>query len=298
VLDAGAPAPHSAGMTDTPMPEASAAPQVAPPVKKEESLTRFVVKMLLFVLILRSFVISQFVIPSESMLPRLLVGDYLVVSKWSYGYSKHALPYSLPIIPGRIFASTPERGDVAVFKAPPGNSVDYIKRVIGLPGDTIQVQGGQLILNGKPVPKVRAEDKVIPVSANTQCTSPDFAERASDGALRCRYPQFKETLPNGKSYLVLDLIDSTEPREGGVITDYTQIYTVPAGHLFMMGDNRDFSADSRFPAIEGGGIGFVPMSNLVGKAQFSYFSTDGSAEWIKPWTWFSAARGDRIGEGF
>lgn len=285
-------------MTDTPMPEASAAPQEALPAKKEESLTRFIVKMAIFVLILRSFIISQFVIPSESMLPRLLVGDYLVVSKWSYGYSKHALPFSLPIIPGRLFGSTPERGDVAVFKAPPGNSVDYIKRVIGLPGDTVQVQGGQVILNGKPIPKVRVADKVIPVSPNTDCAMPVYAERASDGSMRCRYPQFKETLPNGKSYLVLDLIDSTDPREGGVITDYTQVYTVPSGHLFMMGDNRDFSADSRFPAVEGGGIGFVPMENLVGKARFTYFSTDGSAEWIKPWTWFSAARGDRIGDGF
>ncbi len=250
----------------------------------------FIVKLVLFVVVLRSFVFSPFNIPSESMLPRLLVGDYLVVSKWNYGYSRHSLPFSIPLIPGRIFSNVPQRGDVAVFKAPPGNKVDYIKRVIGLPGDFVQVKGGQLILNGVAVPKKRIADFVVPVSPNTVCEAPIVAETASDGSRRCRYPQYRETLPGGRSYTVLDI--DTVPM------DETQVYTVPEGHLFLMGDNRDRSADSRFAAEEGGGIGLVPQENLVGRAWFMIFSTDGSAVWYKPWTWFSAARWDRIGGGF
>jgi signal peptidase I len=278
-------------MTDTaqtPLPEATldAKPQKA----KEEGLFPFLLKLVVFVFVLRSFIFAPFNIPSESMLPRLLVGDYLLVSKWSYGYSRHSLPFSLPLIPGRIFASQPERGDVAVFKAPPTNDVDYIKRVIGLPGDFVQVKGGQVILNGVPVPKKRISDFLVPVSPNTGCEPPIIAETASDGSRRCRYPRYLETLPGGRSYAVLD-IDT-------VMMDDTQIYTVPEGHLFMMGDNRDRSADSRYPAEAGAGIGLVPQENLVGKAWFSVFSTDGSAVWYLPWTWFTAARWDRIGEGF
>jgi signal peptidase I len=280
-------------MSDTqidPAPEAAAAVPEAKKVSETRDFLTFLLKLGIFVFVLRSFVFAPFSIPSESMLPKLLVGDYLIVTKWSYGYSKHALPFSLPLIPGRVFASTPERGDVAVFKAPPGDETDYIKRVIGLPGDLIQIKGGQLFLNGAAVPKQRMADFIVPVSPNTQCNAPEFEETASDGSRRCRYPRFRETLPGGKSYEVLDL--------GTIAADDTAVYSVPEGHVFMMGDNRDNSLDSRFPAVEGAGIGIVPQENLVGKARMIAFSTDGSSSWLLPWTWFSAARWDRSGTGF
>ncbi len=250
----------------------------------------FLAKLGLFIFILRSFIFAPFNIPSESMLPRLLVGDYLLVAKWPYGYSRHSLPFSLPLIPGRVMAAVPERGDVVVFKAPPSNNVDYIKRVIGLPGDRIQMRTGQVFLNGRPIPKIRVPDLVLPVSPNTRCIAPVFERMTTAGTMTCHYPRFKEILPNGRSYYVLDLADS--------VADTTDVYTVPQGHVFMMGDNRDNSLDSRFPAEDGGGIGFVPVENLVGRATISIFSTDGSANWLLPWTWLTAARWNRIGELF
>jgi signal peptidase I len=254
--------------------------------KKDENFFSFLFWLILGVVVLRSFIISPFNIPSESMLPRLLTGDYLFATKWSYGYSKYSLPFSLPLIPGRIFASQPTRGDVVIFKAPPGNDVDYIKRVIGLPGDEIQMKGGQVWINGKAVPKVKTADFTVPVSPNTDC-GPGFDSTDGKGTAVCRYPQFRETLPNGKSYTVLDM--------GATPQDDTGVFVVPEGDLFLMGDNRDNSMDSRFPAVEGGGIGLVPQENLVGKAEIMMFSTDGSSEWFKPWTWFTAARWNRIG---
>ncbi|WP_067733634.1 signal peptidase I [Novosphingobium naphthalenivorans] len=258
--------------------------------KKDEGFFSFLLWLVLGVVVLRSFIISPFNIPSESMLPRLLDGDYLFATKWSYGYSKYSLPFSVPLIPGRVFASQPERGDVVIFKAPPGDDVDYIKRVIGLPGDEVQMKNGQVWLNGKPIPKQPVADFVVPVTPNTHCYTPEFERMAKDGTASCHYPQFRETLPNGKSYNVLDL--------GRTPQDDTGVFIVPEGHMFLMGDNRDNSLDSRFPAIEGEGIGMVPQGNLVGKAAVMMFSTDGSAEWLKPWTWFTAARWSRIGGTF
>ena len=264
----------------------------------------FLLKLVVFVTLLRSLVISPFNIPSESMQPRLLIGDYLLVSKWPYGYSRYSLPFGVPLFSGRIFSHMPERGDVVVFKAPPSQKQDYIKRVIGLPGEMIQVVNGVVQINGVPVRKVRVADLILPVTPNMRaaaasenaispCYAPEFEKPAPTGGRACHYPQFRETLPNGKSYNVLDL------QQGGEGTpDNTSVYMVPEGHLFLMGDNRDRSADSRFPAVEGGGIGFVPVENLVGRAMISVFSTDGSANWFLPWTWFSAARWDRVGERF
>ena len=266
------------------------APQSPAQPEKEENFFVFLLKLLLIVVAFRSFLFSPFNIPSESMLPRLQNGDYLLAAKWPFGYSKYSLPFSLPLIPGRVLAGQPERGDVVIFKAPPDNDIDYIKRVIGLPGDQIQMIEGQLHINGKPVPKQRVADFVVPVSANTHCYLPQFEERDASGAAQCRYPRFRETLPEGRSYEVLDLGITPQDNAPAVI--------VPEGHLFLMGDNRDNSLDSRFPAIPGQGIGIVPQANLVGRASVMMFSTDGSSEWLKPWTWFTAARWDRIGGTF
>ncbi|HEX7854144.1 MAG TPA: signal peptidase I [Sphingobium sp.] len=260
----------------------------------------FTVKLALIVFILRSFIVAPFNIPSESMQPRLLIGDYLLVGKWPYGYSRYSLPFNLPLIPGRILPHHPVPGDVVVFKAPANLSEDWIKRVIALPGDIVQMQNGVLFLNGKAVPKKRVADLLIPATPNmleatrreggsSPCFRVKYEVHAADGSLQCRYPQFRETLPNGRSYNVLDVADGPE--------DNTPVMIVPEGHVFVMGDNRDRSADSRVP-VAAGGVGFLPEENLVGRALVSVFSTDGSANWFLPWTWFTAARFDRIGEGF
>jgi signal peptidase I len=269
--------------------DAPAAP--AKPAKKEDSFPVFVLKLAVVVVLFRSLVFAPFYIPSESMLPRLLNGDYLLLAKWPYGYSRKSLPFGAPVLPEhRVFASDPARGDVVVFKNPPLAQDDWIKRVIGLPGDTVQMKGGQLWLNGKPVPKQEMAPFDVPVTPNTRCLSTQFEAKAADDSDVCRYPRFKETLPEGKSYEVLDLF--TKPQ------DDTPPVVVPQGHLFLMGDNRDNSEDSRFPAEVGGGIGFVPIDNVIGRATVMMWSTDGGAEWLKPWTWFTAARWSRIGGTF
>jgi signal peptidase I len=266
----------------------------------------FLAKLAIFVFVLRSFIVSPFNIPSESMQPRLLIGDYLLVAKWPYGYSRYSLPFGVPLIPGRILASTPARGDVVVFKAPLNTSQDWIKRVIGLPGDLVSVRGGTVYLNGQAIPKQKVADLVIPASPNmiaaslaegnpSPCYRPQFEEAAPGGGRQCRYPQFRETLPAGKdypakSYNVLDVVPDGP-------TDDFETVMVPEGDVFVMGDNRDRSADSRVPVSQGG-VGMLPQQNLVGRALVSVFSTDGSANWLLPWTWFSAARFDRIGESF
>ena len=265
------------------------------PQSEWRDIATFVLKLALIVFVVRSFIFSPFSIPSESMLPRLLIGDYLFITKFNYGYSKHSLPFSLPLLPNMHW-SDPARGDVVVFKAPPFNHNDWIKRVIGLPGDTVQMRGGVLILNGKAIPKQPIADFVVPISPNfpeAKCSGRLTTD--ATGAKSCAIPRFRETLPSGKSYDVLD--QGYRPD-----ADDTELFTVPAGHLFLMGDNRDDSADSRFPQLpdneERSGIRFVPMENIEGKAVIGFWSTDGSASWLLPWTWFTAARWGRIGEGF
>jgi signal peptidase I len=250
------------------------------------SFTLFLLKLVIAVLIFRSFIFSPFTIPSESMIPRLVNGDYLLAAKWPYGISANSLPFRLPLPQGRLFASLPMRGDVVIFKHPV-DGTDYIKRVIGLPGDSIAVVQGQVVLNGQPLPLVRAADFEIALSPNTACAWGGAEIPRADGTKACRYLRFTETLPGGRRHEVVDF--------GPTGADNFAPVTVPTGAMFVMGDNRDNSQDSRFPAAAGFGVGLVPMDNLVGRASIIAWSTDGSAEWVKPWTWFTAARWDRIG---
>jgi signal peptidase I len=249
-------------------------------------LIRFVLLVALIAWAFRSLFLAPFSIPSGSMLPTLYIGDYLAVSKWPYGYSRHSLLFHFPPFKGRIFATSPKRGDVAVFWVP-SESEDLIKRVIGIPGDRIEVRDGQVILNGKPLPRKKIAPVSIPLSPNSPCRTVSTSPAETGGA--CLYPAWRESLPGGPTYTVLDQVDQGPADDFGPVV-------VPPGHVFMMGDNRDDSLDSRFP-VAAGGIGLIPFENLVGRAEFLFWSTDGSASYAKPWTWFSALRSDRIGTG-
>jgi len=252
------------------------------------SFAKFVLKLVIAVLIFRIFLFSPFNIPSESMLPRLMNGDYLLASKWSYGFSKHSFWPVSPPWDGRILAGQPERGDVVIFKHPV-DGVDYIKRVIALPGDTIAMRDGVPILNGEALPREQMDDFIVHVSPNTSCAWGAVADTTAEGEEICRYRRYRETLPGGRTYQVLDF--------GTLPQDNYRPAVVGEGEMFLMGDNRDNSQDSRFRAQAGGGLAMVPQELLVGEAQVIVWSTDGGAEWIKPWTWFTAARWGRIGDG-
>lgn len=253
---------------------------------ERSSFTLFLVKLVVAVLIFRSFIFSPFTIPSESMVPQLVNGDYLLAAKWPYGISANSLPFRLPLPEGRLFAAMPERGDVVIFKHPV-DGTDYIKRVIGLPGDSIAVVQGRVVLNGEALPLVRAPDFEIALSPNTACAWGGSQIPRADGLQVCRYLRFTETLPGARTHAVVDF--------GPTGADNFAPVTVPKGTMFVMGDNRDNSQDSRFPAAAGFGVGMVPLDNLVGRAAIIAWSTDGSAQWVQPWTWFTAARWDRIG---
>lgn len=271
--------------------EAAIAAPKADKSGRRETL-RFLLLLFLGTLFLRTFIVAPFNIPSGSMLPRMMIGDYLLVAKWPYGYSRFSMPFGLGGFDGRFMEAGAERGDVAVFHYP-GGGQDYVKRIIGLPGDRVQMRGGQVLLNGKPVPKTRVADFLVPVSQNSPCRFLDPERKRqvvdSQGRTSCAYPRYRETLPGGRSYEVLDQMAGA--------ADDTPAFRVPEGHYFVMGDNRDDSQDSRLP-VEIGGVGFLPADHLVGRALITFFSTDGSAEWVKPWTWFSAARWDRIGKTY
>jgi signal peptidase I len=199
------------------------------------------------------------------MKPTLLIGDYLFVSKFAYGYSKHSLPFSLPLFEGRIAQDLPERGDVAVFKLPSDNRTDYIKRIIGLPGDKLQVTDGVLYVNGESASRVRLED---------------FYD--DDGSSNGATIRYRETLPQGHSYTVLDIMARG-------LLDNTRVYEVPPGHVFAMGDNRDNSLDSRAD-----NVGFIPIENLIGRAEIIFFSTNGQARLWEIWNWPAAIRFRRL----
>jgi signal peptidase I len=230
---------------------------------------KVVVEALLIALVFRTFLFHPFNIPSGSMEPTLLIGDYLFVSKFSYGYSRYSFPIDLSFIHGRVWEGIPKRGDIVVFRPPREPGTDYIKRIIGLPGDKIQVIDGVLNVNGKPVPRV--------------------AEGEWEGEGRfgdpTPIPQYRETLDDGVTYMTLDMA----PDGPG---DNTKVYDVPPGHYFLMGDNRDNSQDSRFLD---GPVGFVPAENLVGRAEIIFFSVDGAPAWAF-WKWPWSVRPERIFE--
>lgn len=240
--------------------------------------------LILIVLGVHSFIAKPFYIPSESMVPTLLVGDRLIVSKYPYGFSYLSPSIQfLPHMKGRLFGRLPDHGDIAVLKSPSDGS-DWIKRVIGLPGDTVELKNGAVILNGKPLAREQVANTEIKVSPNSHCAHfPQFSARSSDGEDVCSYPTFRETLPNGRSYLTFDLANTTRDNFGPV--------TVPVGTVFFLGDNRDNSQDSRVPP-EVGGLGMVPVENLVGRAEFTTFSVDGS-QTLNPISWFHALRRNR-----
>ncbi len=219
-------------------------------------------------LTVRTVAFEPFNIPSGSMIPTLLVGDYLFVSKYSYGYSKHSLPLSPSLFSGRILATEPKRGDVVVFKVPRDNKTDYIKRLIGLPGDRIQMIHGVLNINGKPVERRQIDD---------------YVERDANGSVH-RITRYVETLPNGKQHPINEALGDDGP------VDNTAEYVVPQGYYFMMGDNRDNSQDSRYLSE----VGYVPAENLVGRAEIIFFSADGSAALWEVWKWPWAIRWDRL----
>jgi len=253
---------------------------------------RFILIVLVVAWMFRSFVLAPFSIPTGSMIPTLYIGDYLLVSKWPYGYSRFSFPFQFPPFPGRLFSNLPERGDIVVFR-PQGAREDFIKRVIGLPGDRVEIRDGALILNGRPVPRGDMEPVAVPISANSPCRVAHGATamvRSAGSAKTCVYPTYRETLPGGPSYRVIDQVDSA-------LADNFPATIVPQRNVFLMGDNRDDSLDSRFSQAEGG-VGMVSVENLVGRAAIIFWSTDGSASYAKPWTWFTALREDRIGKGF
>jgi len=238
--------------------------------QNKESLSETVKTIIwagILVLIIRSFIFQPYNIPSGSMKPTLLIGDYLIVTKFSYGFSQHSIPFSPPLWSGRVLGSQPERGDVIVFKLPKDNSTDYIKRLVGLPGDRIMVRDGVLYINGAAVERERVEPFL------------DYDKAGREKLIR----RYRETLPNGVSYFVLDEEDQS-------IADNTIEFLVPEGHYFMMGDNRDNSTDSRFLRH----VGYVPYENLVGPAQFLFYSFDERSKWWQVWEWPFAIRYERL----
>ena len=254
-------------------------------------LLRDIVVILILVLGIHSCVAKPFYIPSDSMMPILRNGDRLIVSKYPYGWSYASVSFHLaPKKPGRWFGKLPERGDIVVLEHPV-TRVDYIKRVIVLPGDTIELRGGALIINGKPIKREVQPMLSVPVDANMPGSDSSlgrFVTRDAAGKVVLELPIVRETLPGGATFDTIDM-------GPGYLTDDYGPITVPADHLFLMGDNRDGSADSRVPVDRKGLGGPVPFDAIAGRAEIISFSTDGTAEWYNPLSWFEALRPGRAG---
>ena len=237
-------------------------------MEKDEGLwetVKTVLAAIVIAVVIRTFLFEPFKIPSGSMYPTLYVGDYLFVSKYTYGYSKHSFPFSIPLFDGRICEDKPQRGDVVVFKFPQDNRTDFIKRIIGLPGDKLKLKQGRLYINGKQVVREEAEDFVL---------------RDKRGNAE-RFRQYVETLPEGYKHKIIEVSDFE------TVDDMPEI-EIPQNSYFVMGDNRDHSDDSRV------NVGFVPAENLVGKARFLFFSHNDEEAWYKPWTWPKKIRWNRL----
>jgi signal peptidase I len=249
--------------------------------------------VLLAVLAFHSFIAKPFYIPSESMMPGLLTGDRLVVTKYPYGWSWVSPSFHvIGPMKGRLFGRMPQRGDIVIV-TPPGTRTDYIKRVIGLPGDNLRMVDGTVYINGQPIKRQLETPKLFPIDINSPCGSPadpalyNYRVRGTDGKAYCRVPVVRETLPNGRSYETVELGRSGED-------DFPPV-TIPADHVWLMGDNRDDSADSRVPEWNGGLGGPVPWENIGGRAEFITFSLNGSSVWWNPISWIEALRPGRAG---
>ena len=274
-------APDAAEET-APVPPADAAPNAAPDPAPEApphstilewwEMGKSVIIALAIALVIRTILFQPFTIPSGSMEPTVMPGDYVIIDKYAYGYSQYSLPIAVPLFHGRLFDHTPKRGDIIVFKLPRDPHIDYIKRLVGLPGDKIQVTRGVLYINGKALPRQEMSPGVETLPFGMTHT----------------VQRFKETMPNGKSYVTNSYGPDGE-------ADNTDVYVVPAKSYFFMGDNRDNSEDSRFP--ESVGVGYVPEENLVGRASFVLLSWNDKASIFKPWTWFLDLRPSRFFHG-
>jgi len=254
-------------MSNTDNNKDGAKPYLASAGQEISEFAKTAIFAVLLALIIRTFFFEPFNIPSGSMKPTLLVGDYLFVSKPAYGYSRYSFPFALAPIEGRIGGKAPLRGDVIVFKLPTNTSVDYIKRIVALPGETVQVREGRLYINGK---KVQREEK-------------GYVDVDSDYGAPIRMMEYLETLPGGVQHSIYEEDDDMP-------LDNTPIYVVPEGHYFAMGDNRDHSQDSRVTQL----VGPIPLENIVGRADFLFFSTNGTGSLLKPWTWPSTMRTERF----